>query len=332
MKVSANQIKDYLEKVMGEYYAVSVEYNAPANTYNITVYCKFDMERYRGVPLIIKSVEKSLYNTFGIPDFCFTVKVVPYYGGYKIENHYRSDIRPISTREDVVCAVEDIISGIILQQSFKFTLESVVVNDLLYNGVCEVLITVSGNNIEGFRDFIYSEIVTGLKSLLGSACKFTRFDVRLNYQPVIQPAFLELKLGCKSIKEENNMRQIPEIKNLIHSGDYTHIIWEDGTKTSVKREENTPYDAYGAFAQAVVKKLYGSTEKAKFEHTLKQLPIKEQKKVLAEKKAHKEKQERAEKKKIDRQLKREEEELREKEEQVKATRAKRKSLFKSSEV
>lgn len=82
----------------------------------------------------------------------------------------------------------------------------------------------------------------------------------------------------------------------------------------------------------MLKKLYGSTEKAKFEHTLKQLPIKEQKKVLAEKKARKEKQERAEKKKIDRQLKREEEELREKEEQVKATRAKRKSLFKSSEV
>ena len=326
-----NQIKDYLEKVLGEYYAVSVEYNAPANTYNITVYCKFDMERYRGVPLIIKSVEKSIYNTFGIPDFCFTVKVVPYYGGYKIENHYRSDVRPIFTEQDVMCAVEDIVSEITLQTSFNFTLDSVVVNDL-DNGVCEVTITVSGDNIEGFKEFVHSNIVNGLESLLGAICKFTRFDVKLNYQPVIQPAFLEMKLGCKNIKEENNMRQIPEIKNLIHSGEYTHIIWEDGTKTSVKREENTPYDAYGAFAQAVVKKLYGSTEKAKFEHTLKQLPVKEQKKVLAEKKARKEKQERAEKKKIDRQLKREEEELREKEEQVKATRAKRKSLFKSSEV
>lgn len=326
-----NQIKDYLEKVMGDYYAVSVVFNAPANTYNIAVYCKFDMKRYRGASCIIKEVKRSLYKVFGISEFRVTVRVEPYYGGYKLENHYRSDVRPVFTEQDVICAVEDIISEITLQQSFKFTLENVVINDL-HNGVCEVSITISGDNIEGFREFIYSRIMTGLESLLGAICKFTRFDVRLNYQPVIQPAFLELKLGCKNIKEENNMRQIPEIKNLIHSGEYTHIIWEDGTKTSVKREENTPYDAYGAFAQAVVKKLYGSTEKAKFEHTLKQLPIKEQKKVLAEKKARKEKQERAEKKKIDRQLKREEEELKEKEEQVKATRAKRKSLFKSSEV
>ena len=332
MKVSANQIKDYLEKVMGDYYSVSVEYNAPNNTFNITVYCKFDMEHYRGTSSVIREIEKSLYNTFGIPEFCFTVRVVPYYGFYKLENHYHSGVKPINTKQDVICAVEDIISEISIQQSVKFTLDNVVVNDLIYRGMCEVIISISGDNIDGFKDFVYSKIVTGLESLLGSVCKFTKFDVRLDYQPVIQPAFLEMKLGCKSIKEENNMRQIPEIKNLIHSGDYTHIIWEDGTKTSVKREENTPYDAYGAFAQAVLKKLYGSTEKAKFEHTLKQLPIKEQKKVLAEKQARKEKQEKAEKKKIDRQLKREEEELREKEEQVKATRAKRKSLFKSSEV
>ena len=32
------------------------------------------------------------------------------------------------------------------------------------------------------------------------------------------------------------MKQLPEIKKIIHSGDYTHIIWADDSKTSVKKK------------------------------------------------------------------------------------------------
>lgn len=93
-----------------------------------------------------------------------------------------------------------------------------------------------------------------------------------------------------------------------------------------------PYDAYSAFAQAVVKKLFGSTEKAKFEHELRQHSEKEQKKILAEKEARRAKQQKAEKKKLDKELAKQERELKEKTEQVQATRAKRQSMFKRSEV
>lgn len=127
------------------------------------------------------------------------------------------------------------------------------------------------------------------------------------------------------------MYSIPEIKKIHHSGDYTIIIWADDTKTQVKRAEGTPNDPYGAFAQAVLKKLFGSTEKAKFEHSLKQNSVKEQEKILSKKTARKEKQEKSEKKKLDREIKRQENELKKKAEQVEVLKMKRHKLFKRGE-
>ena len=177
-----------------------------------------------------------------------------------------------------------------------------------------------------FRHEIGAEIDRG-------NCSYTKIVVNFNVRVTepISKIYCELKTAGK-IKEENNMRQLPEIKKIIHSGDYTHIIWADNSKTSVKRAEDTPYDAYSAFAQAVVKKLYGSTENAKFEHELRQLSEKEQKKVVSEKETRRAKQQKAEKKKLDKELAKQERELKEKTEQVQATRAKRQSMFKRSEV
>ena len=56
---------------------------------------------------------------------------------------------------------------------------------------------------------------------------------------------------------------VPGIKKVIFSGDKTIILWDDKTKTIVSCGENDNYDHYAGFCAAVVKKLYGSTSKAK---------------------------------------------------------------------
>lgn len=204
-----------------------------------------------------------------------------------------------------------------------------VTQDLYRNTdlVC-VLIKVSSSENVGLE--------TKIKKAMAEAgffdIPFCEYHFYTDVFPSDNPFYMELKIANKN-KEENKMKQLPEIKKIIHSGDYTHIMWEDGTKTSVKRAEGTPNDPYSAFAQAVLKKLYGSTENAKFEHDLRQNSDKVQKKILAQKELRREKQRKAEQKKIDWELKRQESELAEKEEQVKAIRAKRQSMFKrNSEV
>lgn len=148
---------------------------------------------------------------------------------------------------------------------------------------------VSKSEVLKFKDYIY-RYIGELTEYFYS--RFYRLDFNLEVietSPIQESAII--------FKEENIMKKLPEVKKIIHSGDYTHIIWEDDTKTSVKRASGTPDDPYSAFAQAVIKKLYGSTEKAKFEHELKQKSDKEQKKILAEKAKRREKQEKAESKK-----------------------------------
>lgn len=56
---------------------------------------------------------------------------------------------------------------------------------------------------------------------------------------------------------------IPEVERVIISGPATTILWEDGTKTTVKCIEGQPQDRYAGFCAAVCKKLFGSTSAAK---------------------------------------------------------------------
>lgn len=241
----------------------------------------------------------------------------------------------LGTEEGIENWIKNTLQDVADELSLRtFNFKQVFINEDYYKRAFNVIVYFTVSESEAH---ILKHALPGFKQqalqLIGCVCPFNIINIQFKCELTepVSMVYCELKKAGK-IKEEENMKQLPEIKKIIHSGDYTHIIWADDSKTSVKKAEDMPYDAYSAFAQAVVKKLFGSTEKAKFEHELRQHSEKEQKKILAEKEARRAKQQKAEKKKIDRELKRQEQELAEKEKQVKATRAKRQSMFKRSEV
>lgn len=57
----------------------------------------------------------------------------------------------------------------------------------------------------------------------------------------------------------NYMRFVPGIKKIIRNGPCTIVIWNDGTKTIVRKSKFDREDDYAAVAQAIVKKIYGGT-------------------------------------------------------------------------
>lgn len=85
---------------------------------------------------------------------------------------------------------------------------------------------------------------------------------------------------------------IPEIVEVMHKTNNNHqatiIRWSDGTKTCAVCGEGETYDPYTGFMAAVVKKLFGSTGKAKFIHEHKDLEGMKAKKLADEKRAEKE--------------------------------------------
>lgn len=194
----------------------------------------------------------------------------------------------------------------------------------LYYGFYEVNVFISSSVTEELRvKRLFPTFEEVIKNIFEKTPICIHFDF-IATAP-IDEAYRELKKAGK-VKEENNMKQIPEVKKIIHSGDYTHVIWEDDTKTSVKRAKDSFNDPYSAFAQAVLKKLYGSTEKAKFEHEIKQKSVKEQKKILAEKEARRAKQQKREERKISKELARQEKELEEKKKEVEKCREKKRRI------
>lgn len=56
---------------------------------------------------------------------------------------------------------------------------------------------------------------------------------------------------------------VPEIVKISHPNRATVVHWADGTTTSVRLMDGESYDCYAAFCACVVKKLYGSTSRAK---------------------------------------------------------------------
>lgn len=55
----------------------------------------------------------------------------------------------------------------------------------------------------------------------------------------------------------------PVCTKIIRNGPVTVVFWEDGTKTLVRRNENTPDDPYFAFCAALAKKVYGNNTRVK---------------------------------------------------------------------
>lgn len=48
-----------------------------------------------------------------------------------------------------------------------------------------------------------------------------------------------------------------------YDNDYTTVLWDDGTKTTVKLSDDDIYDEYSAFCAALAKRIYGSNSKIK---------------------------------------------------------------------
>ena len=48
-----------------------------------------------------------------------------------------------------------------------------------------------------------------------------------------------------------------------YDNDYTTVLWNDGTKTTVKLSDDDIYDEYSAFCAALAKRIYGSNSRIK---------------------------------------------------------------------
>jgi len=86
----------------------------------------------------------------------------------------------------------------------------------------------------------------------------------------INPTFLSsfdtkaMKRAFRDIKNASNLIPtrrvcVPVVDRIIHSGNKTIVLWEDGTKTIVGCSEGETYDEFDGFTSALAKKIYGST-------------------------------------------------------------------------
>ena len=63
--------------------------------------------------------------------------------------------------------------------------------------------------------------------------------------------------------EYPNFWGIPYITRVIFNPPATIVFWDDGTKTVVKCMEGQPFEKYAGFSAACMKKMFGSTSRAK---------------------------------------------------------------------
>lgn len=61
----------------------------------------------------------------------------------------------------------------------------------------------------------------------------------------------------------NGTPDAPQFKRILRSGDRFIVIWQDGTKTIVRRSPDEPDSNYAAFTAALAIKLYGSNSRVK---------------------------------------------------------------------
>lgn len=65
--------------------------------------------------------------------------------------------------------------------------------------------------------------------------------------------------SVKETPEERNKRLRELVKKVILNGDVTVVLWNDGTKTVVRRDKNDIYDPEKAILACMAKKLYENT-------------------------------------------------------------------------
>lgn len=67
------------------------------------------------------------------------------------------------------------------------------------------------------------------------------------------------EISVKETPEERNKRLRELVKKVILNGDVTIVLWNDGTKTVVRRDKNDIYDPEKAILACMAKKLYENT-------------------------------------------------------------------------
>ena len=67
----------------------------------------------------------------------------------------------------------------------------------------------------------------------------------------------EIRMTIRPKRERNPY----EVEKIIFGRPVTVVFWADGTKTVVKCEKNTEWNAYSAFCAALAKKVYGNNTK-----------------------------------------------------------------------
>ena len=85
----------------------------------------------------------------------------------------------------------------------------------------------------------------------------------------------------KEIQKYKTLRSVTKINHIMKNGDYTTVLWADGTKTIVKKATDEKDDPEMALAYALLKKIKGnnaSEVRRYFEEAEKKTIVKEKKK------------------------------------------------------
>lgn len=76
---------------------------------------------------------------------------------------------------------------------------------------------------------------------------------------------------------------IPDVRRIVFSCPATIVFWEDDTKTVVKCMEGEKFERYAGFAAACMKKMFGSTSRAKSimeDYAVEQVKVEKEKKEI----------------------------------------------------
>ena len=90
-----------------------------------------------------------------------------------------------------------------------------------------------------------------------------------------------LKEISNKVQEYRYFKRVTKINSIMKNGDYTTVLWADGTKTIVKKATDEKDDPETALAYAILKKLKGnnaSEVRRYFEDAKKKTFVKEKKK------------------------------------------------------
>lgn len=149
----------------------------------------------------------------------------------RFEIPYDFDYQIDKFREQIVNHIQDIADENMVK-SYQFcSIDGNITYDICgertvrINFICKV----SKSEVLKFKDYIY-KYIGGLTECLYSRYYKLDFNLRvIETEPIQELAII--------FKEENIMKQLPEIKKVIHSGDYTHTSFGKTIQRLLLREQ-----------------------------------------------------------------------------------------------